>query len=271
MMLGAIIGDVVGSRYEWHNLKDKQFLLFSSVCRFTDDSVCTVAVTKALLDNLPIDYSNNGLEKLKEDVRDSLVEFVHKYDNYGYGGHFYAWAMDDEKHEPYYSYGNGSAMRVSACGYIGNSIAEVLKLAKATAEVSHNHPEGIKGAQAIAVCVYLARTKHTKEEIKEYIYNNFYPELEYLDYDELVKNYVFDVSCAGSVPEAIYCFLISEDFEDCIRTAISIGGDSDTIGCMAGAIAEAYYKDTDSYKEVVDAFNKKNYIPQEFIDILSKI
>ncbi len=264
-MIGAILGDVVGSRYEWINHKSKDFDLFNRVCCYTDDSVCTVAVAKTLIDNYPIDYSEDGLNKIKEDLVNNLVDFVSRYPDVGYGGNFYAWATCD-KHSPYNSWGNGSGMRVSSVGWLANSEEEVLKLAKATAEVTHNHPDGIKGAQAIAMCIFLARTGKTKVEILDYIYDNFYPLLDYLDYDDLVRTYKFDVSCEGSVPEAIYSFLISDNFEDTIRTAVSIGGDTDTIACMAGSIAEAFYQDENT-QTVIDEFLSKDYLPDEFIDI----
>jgi len=265
-MIGAIIGDIVGSRYEFYNIKNKDFPLFHPVCTFTDDSVCTIAVAKTLLDNYPIDYSEDGLNKIKTDLVNKLIDFVNRYPDYGYGGNFYSWAMSDN-HEPYNSWGNGSGMRVSPVGWFANTKEEVIKLSKAVSEVTHNHPEGIKGAEAIAMCIFMARNGKTKEEIKEYIYDYYYPEIDYLDYDELVETYEFDVSCQGSVPEAIYSFLISNDYEDTIKTAVSIGGDSDTIACMAGSIAEAYYKDI---SKTVEKLNKNISLPQEFVEIINK-
>ena len=258
-MLGAIIGDVVGSRYEYYNNKSKYFVLFSRACRFTDDSVCTLAVGKTLIDNYPIDYSNKGLNKIKKDLVKNFIDFVKQYPDVGYGGMFYNWATSDNYHKPYNSYGNGSAMRISPVGWLANSKEEVIKLSRTVSEVTHNHPQGIKGAEAVAMCIYMARKGKSKKEIKEYVYDNYYPIIEYLDYKELVKTYKFDVSCEGSVPQAIYAFLISNSFEDCIRTAISIGGDSDTICCIAASIAEAFYqnKDTDSIKK---EFLVNNYL-----------
>ena len=241
-MLGAIIGDTVGSRYEWRNHKNKDFELFHRSCRFTDDSVCTMAVAETLLDHYPIDYSEDGLNKIKNDLVNNLIRYVKTYPDVGYGGRYYEWATGKGDHNPYNSWGNGSAMRVSPVGWLADSEEEVMKLAKAVSEVTHDHPEGIKGAQAVAMCIYLARKGKSREEIKEYIYDRFYPILDYLDYDELVENYRFNVSCQGSVPQAIYCFLISNSFEDALRTAVSIGGDTDTICCMAGSIAEAFYQ-----------------------------
>lgn len=265
-MLGAIIGDVVGSRYEFANIKSKSFPMFHPVCTFTDDTVCTIAVAKTLIDNSPIDYSDEGLNKIKKDLVDNFKHFVEEYPNYGYGGSFFKWAMSDSN-EPYNSWGNGSGMRISPVGWIADSEEEVKKLSKAVSEVTHNHPEGIKGAEAIAMCIYMARLGKTKEEIKEYIYDNYYPELDYLDYEELLDTYEFDVSCQGSVPQAIFCFLIGENFNDVIKTAVSIGGDSDTIACMAGAIAEAYYKDKQDITPTIKKLNENIEFPKEFVEI----
>ena len=261
-MLGAIIGDTVGSRYEFLNHKSKDFEMFNKYCRFTDDSVCTMAVAETLIKNYPIDYSDEGLNNLKKDLVENLIKRVKEYPDVGYGGKFYEWASSEGKHEPYNSWGNGSAMRVSPVGWIANSEEEVMKLAKATAEVTHNHPEGIKGAQAIAMCIFMARNGKTKTEIKDYIYDKFYPILSYLDYEELVKTYKFNVSCQGSIPQAIYCFLISDSFEDTIRTAVSIGGDTDTIACMAGSIAETFYQNEET-TEIINEFLSRDYLGEK--------
>ena len=269
-MIGAIIGDVVGSRFEFINNRTKDFPLFHRVSTYTDDSVCTIAVANALLNNYPFDLSKEGIEKLKEDVKDSLINFVYKYPDRGYGGNFYKWVFDDVRHKPYNSYGNGSAMRVSCVGWLANSEEEVKTLARITAEPTHNHIEGIKGAEAIAMCIYMARNKRSKQEIKEYISDNYYPEIAYMNYRDLVKYNKFDCTCQGSVPEAIYCFLISKGFEDTLRIAVSIGDDSDTIACMAGSIAEAYYKDKKNTSKIINEFYKRRFIPNEFIEIINK-
>lgn len=269
-MLGAIIGDVAGSRYEFKNNRSKLFVLLSKTCRFTDDSVLTIAVAKTLLDNYPIDYSDKGLEKIKKELVNNVIDFVSRYPDRGYGMRFFLWATSKGKHEPYNSYGNGSAMRVSPVGWLANSVEEVKTLAKLTAEITHNHPEGIKGAEAIALCIFLARQGKTKEEIKEYIYEKYYPELDYFNYEELKKTNEFDETCQGSVPEAIYCFLISKNFEDAIKTAISIGGDSDTIACMAGSIAEAYYKNDEGLPQIINDFDEKQYLPKEYVEIVNR-
>lgn len=231
-MLGAIIGDIVGSRFEWNNNKSKEFELLNHNCFFTDDSVMSLAVANSLL-KCKKDYSD-----LSEVAEKELHEIGKNYPNCGYGGRFYEWMFSDE-YKPYGSYGNGSAMRVSACGFVANSIDEAKLLARKVTEITHNHPEGIKGAEAIAVAIYLARTGSNILEIRDYINDNYYQMNFKLD--DIRTNYTFDVTCQGSVPQAIEAFLESKSFEDAIRNAISIGGDSDTIAAVAGGIAEAYY------------------------------
>lgn len=266
-MVGALIGDAVGSRYEFYNTRTKDFNLFHPVCTFTDDTVCTIAVAKTLIDHYPIDYSLKNLEVIKNDLIKNLIDFGKRYPNVGYGPRFYNWLNGKTNYKPYNSLGNGSAMRVSPVGWIAKNEEEVKILSKLTAEVTHNHPEGIKGAQALAMCIYMARKGKTKREIKEYIYDNYYPILNYFDYDELVLNNKFHSTCTESVPQAIYCFLISKNFSDAVKTAVSIGGDSDTIANMSGAIAEAYYKDKIDISPVVRKFNEKIFLPKEFVDI----
>lgn len=232
-MLGAIIGDIVGSKYEFDNIKTKDFFFVSKGCTFTDDTVMTVAVARALI----------RMDKERCFFKAALVEEMkslgNKYNNAGYGGRFYLWLFGDDT-EPYYSFGNGSAMRVSPCGYYAKTMEEALNLAKESAEVTHNHPEGIKGAQAVAAAIFLAKNKSSKEEIREYIEKEFYPLERTLD--EIRPDYEFNETCQGSVPEAITAFLESENFEDAIRNAVSLGGDSDTIAAIAGSIAFAFYK-----------------------------
>lgn len=224
-MLGAIAGDVIGSVYEWHNIKTTDFPLFTSDSSFTDDSVLTVAVADCIL-------HGTGYAR-------AFKEYFRRYPGAGYGGMFTGWAHS-ENAEPYNSWGNGSAMRVSPVGFAFEGIDEVLSQARRSAEVTHNHPEGIKGAQATASAIFLARTGKSKDEIREYIEESFSYDLgEPLD--EIREYYSFDVSCQGSVPQAIIAFLESADYEDAIRKAISIGGDSDTIACITGGIAQAFY------------------------------
>lgn len=224
-MLGAIAGDIIGSVYERDNIKTKEFPLFRAESRFTDDTVLTVAIADALL--------NQG------DYSDVLKKYHQLFPHAGYGGTFKAWARSDNR-EPYNSWGNGSAMRVSPVSYAFNNLEQVLQEAERSAEVTHNHPEGIKGAQATAAAIFLARTGQSKAEIKAYIESMFAYDLGQT-LAEIRPLYQFDVSCQGSVPQALIAFLESTDFEDAIRNAISLGGDSDTIACIAGAISEAFY------------------------------
>lgn len=230
-MLGAIIGDMVGVPYEFNNIKTKDFELFSDETRFSDDSVLTCAVAKALIDS-GIDPSD------EKNVVKQLKYFGNRYIHAGYGGRFRKWLQSDET-EPYNSLGNGSAMRVSPVGWFYDTIEETRKIAAITAEVTHNHPDGIKGAEATAAVIFLARIGDTKEEIKEYVEKEFYK----LDRtcDEIRPDYKFDVSCQGTVPVAITAFLEGNNFEDVLRISVSMGGDSDTLACIACAMAEAYY------------------------------
>jgi ADP-ribosylglycohydrolase len=225
LILGAIAGDIIGSPYEFNNVKTTRFDLFTKDTYFTDDSVLTIATMEALLKKL--------------DYTETYQKYGRMYPYRGYGGHFEDWIYE-EKPEPYNSWGNGSAMRASPIGWYCGTIEAVLEEAKKSAGVSHNHPEGIKGAQAVAASVFLARRGKTKKEIKEFITETFGYNLD-RTLDEIRPEYKFDVSCQGSVPEAILAFLESDDFESAVRLAVSIGGDSDTIACVAGAIAEAFY------------------------------
>ena len=224
-MLGAIAGDIVGSRFEADPIKTTDFELFHPDCRFTDDSVLTLAVADHILHG--------------SDLVDTLKDYFNRYPNAGYGMGFAQWALSSSR-EPYYSFGNGSAMRVSPVGFACDSLDEVLKRARATAEVTHNHPEGIKGAQATAAAIFLARTGNSKDEIKDYVEAEFQYDLSE-SLDAIRPNYTFDASCQGSVPQAIIAFLESESFEDAVRKAVSLGGDSDTQACIAGGIAHAFY------------------------------
>ncbi len=232
-MLGAIIGDIAGSDYEFGSLKTKRFTLFPPFCRPTDDTVMTIAVGLACVEGNPGDEGN-----FKRVLTGRMRELGRLYPSAGYGGMFYRWLMSDGM-GPYNSYGNGSAMRVSPVSYAADTLPDVERLAKWSAEVTHDHPEGIRGAQAIAAATFLARTGSSKEEIKAYIEQKYY----YLNFtlDEIRPAYEFDVTCQGSVPQAIECFLEAKDYEDAIRNAVSLGGDGDTIAAMAGAIAEAFF------------------------------
>ncbi len=224
-MLGAIVGDIVGSIYEFDNHRSKEFPLFGKKCKFTDDTVLTIAVADSLMNN------GNYAEYIKS--------YARQYPWAGYGGMFTRWIRSDDM-EPYNSWGNGSAMRVSAVGFAFDDLQSVVSEAKCSAEVTHNHPEGIKGAQATAVAIYMARKGQSKEQIKAAIAKSFSYDLD-RTLDEIRPVYQFNESCQETVPEAIIAFLESTDFEDAIRNAISLGGDSDTLACITGGIAEAFY------------------------------
>lgn len=231
-MIGAIIGDIAGSRFELVNHKSKDFEIFHRHCRPTDDSVMSLAVAQAILESKP-DFSD-----LSEKAVSCMQSVGKAYPNAGYGGTFINWIFTGNP-QPYNSWGNGAGMRVGPCGFAAGSLEEAQKLSGMVTEVTHNHPEGKKGAEAIASSVFLARSGRSKDEIQSYAEANYYP----LDFtiDAIRPTYSFDVSCQGSVPVAVEAFLDSTDFEDAIRTAISVGGDSDTIGAMTGVIAEAFY------------------------------
>jgi ADP-ribosylglycohydrolase len=225
-MIGAIVGDIIGSVYEHHNITVTGFPLFDPYCHFTDDTVLTVAVADAIL--------GNG------DYETKLKEYFQLYPDRGFSPAFGQWARSKIS-EPRWSMGNGSAMRVSPIGWAFGTMEDVLEQAKRSAEPSHNHPEGIKGAQAVASAVFLARTGNSKTVIKRYVEETFHYGLDE-PLDELRRKPKKDATCPGSVPQAITAFLLSDSFEDAVRKAVSIGGDSDTIACMAGAIGHAFYK-----------------------------
>ena len=244
-MLGAIIGDMVGSIYEFHPLKKKDFNIYNPKMRMTDDSLLTIAVARVLLKHHPIDYSKKDLDAIKKDLVNEFVRTWKQNIGAGWGGRFFEWcaqAARTGEAEPYNSCGNGSGMRISPVGWIANSEEEVKLLSKAVTEITHNHPEGLKGAEAVAMAIFLARQGASKEKIRERIIRDYYPEIANLDFDDLVAHYDFSEICQKSVPQAIYCFLISNSLEDAIRNCVAIGGDCDTTGAMAGAIAEAYYQ-----------------------------
>lgn len=230
MLYGTIFGDIAGSTYEFRACKNYKFITVPEKSHFTDDTVMTLAVANWLMKN-PND-DNVLIEEMQK--------LGKKYPKAGYGGMFRKWLVD-ENPKPYNSFGNGSAMRVSPCAWIASSLADAEYLAEVSARVTHNHPEGIKGAKAVAAAIYLAKISTPKEDIKEYIerisgYNLSRTVQEIKD-----SGYCFDSTCQGSVPESIIAFLESDDFEDCIRKAIWLGGDADTQAAIAGSIAEAYY------------------------------
>jgi ADP-ribosylglycohydrolase len=224
-MIGAIAGDIIGSIYEWERIKTKQFDLFTPDCFFTDDTVLTVALAESILTG--------------NDYASLMKAYYRRYPSAGYGGLFHRWAQAHES-QPYNSWGNGSAMRISSVGFAFERLDEVLVRAAEYAAVTHNHAEGIKGAQATAAAIFLARTGSTKADIKQYTAATFRYDLS-RSVDQIRPTYQFNESCQETVPEAIVCFLESTDFTDAIRNAISLGGDSDTLACITGGIAQAYY------------------------------
>ena len=237
-MYGAIIGDIVGSKYEFRPIKTKDFPFVSKGCEFTDDTVMTVAVARALLKAHGAARRGEAAP-FKEILVREMQELGRRFPRAGYGGRFAGW-LESADPCPYNSYGNGSAMRVSPCGLIAVELDEALALAKASAEVTHNHPEGIRGAQAVAACIFLAKTGCTKEEIRAYVEDEFYKPLPLVS--DVRPSYTFDVTCQGSVPQAIACFLESTSYEDAVRNAVSLGGDADTQAAIAGSIAWSYYR-----------------------------
>lgn len=224
-MIGAIAGDIIGSIYEHHPIKTKNFPLFDDQCRFTDDTVLTAAIADAILSN----------RSYLASVRKIGLRHPHA----GYGASFIRW-LHAENPQPYNSWGNGAAMRVSPVGFAFSTEEEVLDQAKKTAAITHNHPEGIKGAQATALAIFLARTGHSKKNIKARLSREFGYDLN-RTIDAIRPSYTFDISCQGTVPEAVICFLEAASYEDAVRNAVSLGGDSDTLACIAGGMAEAFF------------------------------
>ena len=249
-LCGAMAGDIIGSFYEFNATKKYDFYLFTPFSKFTDDTVMTVANADWLITG--------------DSLLGVMQDYGNRYPHAGYGGMFRKWLREDEP-KPYNSFGNGSAMRVSPVGWAFDTLGKTLEAAKESAEVTHNHPEGIKGSQATAACIFLARTGKSKEEIKDYIEKTFGYNLS-RTCDEIRLDYHFDVTCQGSVPESIIAFLESTDFESAVRLAVSLGGDADTMGAITGGIAEAYYGGVPEHirKEVLKR------LPNEFIDVMQK-
>lgn len=262
-MLGAIIGDIAGSRFEFNNCRKKDFgNLLTEDCQTTDDTYMTLAIANSILDiegELKETYSES---KNKEQYLDYLKELVicnmqllgQFYPDGNYGGRFIQWIYSNNP-QPYNSFGNGSAMRVSPIAYVGKTLEEVKELSKAVTEVTHNHPEGIKGAESVAVAIYLLRNGMSKENLRNYIEENYYQINFTLDEIRYINR--FDETCQVTVPQAFECFFESESFEDCIRNAISIGGDSDTIGAIAGSLAEACYGISEDLEELAMSYLDK--------------
>lgn len=257
-MYGAILGDIIGSPYEFDRSgKTKDFPLFSAESRFTDDTVMTIAVADAFL--RLSDHADDG--KIRQQLIRCMQKFGRSHPTIGYGARFLSWLMSDDP-QPYSSWGNGSAMRVSSAGWLFEDMETVRNMARLSAEVSHNHPEAVKGAEAIAAAVYLARTGRSKAYIKQYMEAAFGYDLSRIC-DEIRPGYRHDVSCQGTVPEAITAFLEGSSFEDVIRTAVSLGGDCDTLTCIAGSMAEAFYGVPEVLKKQCRA-----YLPEDLLDVL---
>jgi len=269
-ILGAIIGDMTGSIYEfnhfdWEYFYQEGFTLLEDKCFATDDSIMTLAIMKALTE-----YHKDKSPDLRKLTVKYMQELGRRFDtdhHLGFGGRFETWIYSD-KPEPYGSYGNGSAMRVSSVGWYASSIDEVKELTKAVTDVTHNHEEGLKGEEATAMCIYLARTAHSKEEIKKYVIDNYYDLTKY-DLQYLRENYIFNESCQKTVPEAIYCFLRSENFKDALLKGLSIGGDSDTLCAIMSSISEAFYGSPDDLNE--KAFSKLDPYMQEIVTEFTEI
>jgi ADP-ribosyl-[dinitrogen reductase] hydrolase len=255
-MIGALIGDIVGSRFEWNNIKHKDFDFFTKDCFFTDDSVLTIALADSLMSG--------------DDYAELLKDYTRKYPNRCYGGRYIGWAMSDD-YKSYNSYGNGSAMRVSPAGWFAKTELETAWLASHSASVTHSHPEGLKGAVAVAYAIFIARSNNIDQNLKKFVIKNTIQKNCGYDLnrklDDIRETYQFNETCQKTVPESIIAFLESDSFDDAIRNAISIGGDSDTVACITGSIADAYYTgqamqhyDTmieyfSEYPELVDMIN----------------
>ena len=258
-MYGALLGDMIGAPYEFdRGNKTKDFPLFCKYSHFTDDSVMTIAVAEALLD-----FRFREDEDIKAGLVESMRKWGKKYPDAGYGRKFYHW-LHARHPEPYGSYGNGSAMRVSSAGWLFDTLEGTRHMARLTAEVTHNHPEGIKGAEATASAIFLARTGHSKDEILDYIVREFGYDLS-RTCDQIRPGYYHNESCQKTVPEAITAFLEGTDFEDVIRTAVSLGGDCDTLTCIAGSIAEAFYG-----VPAILAAECKSRLPEDMLYILGR-
>lgn len=250
-LLGAICGDVVGSTREWRRIKKLDFELLPPRSRFTDDTVMTCAVAEWVMNP-------------ESDLAQTLQRWGLKYINAGYGHMFIRWLTSADP-EPYNSFGNGSAMRVSPVGWVADSVEATMELAKATAMVSHNHPEGIKGAQSVAAAIFLARTGRSKEEIRDFLEREFPSYDLRRNLDDIRPRYRFDSSCQGSVPESVIAFLESSDYESAIRNAISLGGDADTMAAISGSIAAAFYGEIPD----VIATGCMNLLPEDILQCIN--
>ncbi len=238
-MLGAIVGDIVGSQFEWKEKKEKEFPLFTGACHYTDDSLMTLAIAEAFV----LRRGRWREEDFQEFLIQRMVKMGREHQSSSWGERFYKWFMENPV--PYESCGNGAAMRISPVGWISESEDDVRYFSRLATEISHNHPEGLRGAESVAMAIYLARIGKGKEEIRERMLE-YYPHIANMTVDGIRKEYGIDmggrfITCQGSVPEAIVCFLEGTSFEDTVRNAVSLGGDTDTQGAIAGSIAEAYF------------------------------
>ena len=259
-MYGAILGDIIGSPYEFDRSgKTKDFPLFSPESRFTDDSVMMVAVADAFL-SVSADASDN---EICQALITAMQRFGRRYAAVGYGAKFLAWLMSDDP-RPYGSWGNGSAMRIGPAGWLFEDLQTVRKMARLSAIVSHDHPDAVAGAEAVASAVFLARTGHSKDCIKQYMTGQFQYDLS-RSCDEIRPGYRHDVSCRGTVPQAITAFLEGNSFEDVIRTAVSLGGDCDTLTCIAGSMAEAFYGVPETLKAQC-----RNFLPEDLLSVVRR-
>lgn len=254
MIMGAITGDVVGSRFEFKNFRSKNFDLLTEENEFTDDTIMTIAV---------LDLIVNNEELSTKKIVDKLKYYGRKYPS-SYGGSFLYWLYSNS-YNSYNSFGNGAAMRISPVGWFAKDENQVKEWSEKITEVTHSHLEGIKGAEVVAMCIYYARVGKNKDFIKKYVEQYYNLDFEY---EYLKNNYKFNETCQETVPQAIYCFLISNDFEDCLRISISIGGDSDTLAAISCSIAESYYKEDKTMKKIFNDVIK--YLPKEFVKILKK-
>ncbi len=256
-MLGAIIGDIAGSRFEFdRGDKSRDFEFFTSECEITDDTVMTIAVAEALMDA----GLDSGEDKIKEELIASMKKWGKKYPGAGYGGRFRGWVLSDDP-KPYGSYGNGSAMRVSPAGWLYETMDRTREVARWTAEITHNHPEGVKGAESLAAAIFLARNGKTKEEIRSYIETEFGYDLS-RTLDEIRPTYHHVEDCMRTLPEAFECFLEADSYENTIRNVMYIGGDTDTLAAIAGALAEAFF----GIPLVISSYAVR-FIPDEIMDV----
>lgn len=263
-MYGAMLGDMIGAPYEFiSGMKTKDFPLFTETTDFTDDTVMTFAIFEGILAAGADIYENASEETIKKSITETCQKWGRAYPDAGYGGRFIQWLFMTSP-EPYNSFGNGSAMRVSSVGWLYKTLEKTREVARWTAEITHNHPEGIKGAESVASAIWMAREGYTKKDIKNYIEKEFSYNLDQT-YDQIRPKYSFDVTCQGSVPQSIIAFLEGKDFEDTIRNAVSLGGDSDTQGAIAGSIAEAYFGIPENLKQEC-----RDYMTEEMVELMNK-